>query len=143
MRLAGERTIPGGTANFGATLAIETTPIEEWLELEPGITALVTSGHPELSSDLAFKKPFRLSLTAEFMVGLGPFVGRTVNGPAEGTSHGIELVLDFMFWRGKSRGLVPRARLEPNLRQRRAFHQLERRTPLRMALGRHWQGVSA
>jgi hypothetical protein len=102
--LAGERSIPGGVSNFGATLAVEVTPIEEWLELEFGVTALVTSGHPELSSDLVFKKPFRLSPTSEFMVGLGPFVARTVNGPGRGTAHGVEVVLDFMFWRNRNTG---------------------------------------
>jgi hypothetical protein len=102
--LAGERSIRGGVSNFGTTLALEATPIEEWLELEFGVTALATSGHTELSSDLVFKKPFRLSPTSEFMIGLGPFVARTQSGPERGTTHGIEVVLDFMFWRGKDRG---------------------------------------
>ena len=99
---AGEREIPRGPSNFGATLALETTPIEEWLELEFGVTALATAGHTELSSDLVFKKPFRLSATLEFMVGLG--LARTLNGPGKGTSHGIEAVLDFMFWRSERHG---------------------------------------
>src|ERR1039457_125417 len=78
---AGERNIRDGCSNFGATLVVEATPIEEWLELEFGVTALVTSGHPELSSDLIFKKPFRLSPTSEFMIGLGPTVARALSGP--------------------------------------------------------------
>jgi hypothetical protein len=102
--LAGERDVRDGLSNFGATLAVEATPIEEWLELEFGVTVLATSGHTGLSSDLVFKKPFRLSPTAEFMIGLGPSIGRTVDGPEIGTSHGIEVVLDFMFWRSKDRG---------------------------------------
>ena len=102
--LAGERSIPQGVSNAGATLALETTPIEEWLELGFGVTALATSGHTELSSDLVFKKPFRLSPTSEFMIGLGPFVARTQSGPEKGTAHGIEVVLDFMFWRSKDTG---------------------------------------
>jgi hypothetical protein len=101
---AGERSISAGVSNFGATLAVEATPIEEWLELEFGVTALATSGHTELSSDLVFKKPFRLSPTSEFMIGLGPFVARTQSGPEKGTAHGIEVVLDFMFWRSKDTG---------------------------------------
>ncbi len=101
---AGERNIRDGSSNFGPALAVEATPIEEWLELEFGVTALVTSGHPELSSDLIFKKPFRLSPTAEFMIGLGPTVARTPSGPQRGTSHGIEASLDFMFWRSKDWG---------------------------------------
>jgi hypothetical protein len=101
---AGERGIPNGVSNFGATVALETTPIEEWLELEFGVTALATSRQTELSGDLVFKKPFRLSATTEFMIGLGPFVARTQSGPQRGTAHGIEAVLDFMFWRSNDRG---------------------------------------
>src|ERR1700674_3668355 len=102
--VAGERSIRAGASNVGATLAVEATPIEEWLELEFGVTALVTSGHTELSSDLLFKKPFRLSPTSEFMIGLGPTVARTLKGPERGASHGVEVVLDFMFWRNKDTG---------------------------------------
>jgi hypothetical protein len=101
---AGERSSREGVSNFGATLAVEATPIEEWLELEFGVTALAASGHTEVSSDLMFKKPFRLSPTSEFMIGLGPTVARTLSGPEKGTSHGIEVVLDFMFWRDKRTG---------------------------------------
>jgi hypothetical protein len=44
---AGEHNIRDGSSNFGATLAVEATPIEEWLELEFGVTALVTSDRRE------------------------------------------------------------------------------------------------
>ncbi|MGA2838875.1 MAG: hypothetical protein ABSG18_01660 [Steroidobacteraceae bacterium] len=102
---AGERNIKGATAaNFGPALSLEVTPIEEWLEIEFGVSALGTSGHTELSSDLVFKKPFRLSSTAEFMIGLGPSVSRTLSAPDKGTSHGIEVVLDFMFWQHQNTG---------------------------------------
>ena len=101
---AGERSIHDHAYNFGATLALEATPIEEWLELEFGVTALASAGHTELSSDLLFKKPFRLSPTWEFMIGLGPSVARTLSGPARDTAHGIEAVLDFMYWRSKDLG---------------------------------------
>ena len=77
-------------------------------DLTPGLSrvwipALGTSGRTELSSDLVFKKPFQLSPTTEFMVGLGPSVSRTLTGD-KGTAHGIEVVLDFMFWRHASTG---------------------------------------
>lgn len=93
--LAGERGIRHGSSNFGTTIAVEATPLEEWLELEFGVTALVTGAHTELSADLIFKKPFRLSPTVEFMIGLGPERGR---------SHSIEAVLDFMVWRHQDTG---------------------------------------
>jgi len=101
---AGERSIHGGESNFGPNLAVEITPIEEWLEIEFGFSALGTTGHTELSSDLVFKKPFRLSSTSELMIGLGPSVSHTSSGPDTGSSHGIEVVFDFMFWPHKDTG---------------------------------------
>jgi hypothetical protein len=101
---AGERNVRGGSANFGPSLSIEITPIEEWLEIEAGASALGTAGHTELSMDLAFKKPFRMSPSSEFMIGLGPFVSRTQSGPDKGTAHGLEVVIDFMFWRHLNTG---------------------------------------
>lgn len=101
---AGEHNTPGGSSSFGAALGIEVTPIENWLELEFSVSALRSSAQTELSSDLVFKKPFRLSETSEFMIGLGPFVSRTVSGSQPETSHGIEFNLDFMFWPRKDLG---------------------------------------
>jgi len=101
---AGERGIHGGGSNFGPNLAVEITPIEDWLEVELGVSALGTNGHTELSSDLVFKKPFQLSSTSELMIGLGPSVSHISSGPDKGSSHGIEVVFDFMFWPHKSTG---------------------------------------
>jgi len=101
---AGEHGIHGGGSNFGPNLAVEITPIEDWLEIELGVSALGANGHTELSSDLVFKKPFRLSSTSELMIGLGPTVSRVSSGPDEGSSHGIEVVFDFMFWPHKNTG---------------------------------------
>jgi hypothetical protein len=101
---AGERKIRGGSANFGPSLSVEITPIEDWLEIEVGTSALGTTGHTELSTDLLFKKPFRISPSSEFMIGLGPFASRTQSGVDRGTAHGIEVALDFMFWRHQKTG---------------------------------------
>ena len=101
---AGEHGIHGGGSNFGPNLAAEVTPIENWLEIELGVSALGTNGHTELSADLVFKKPFRLTSTSELMIGLGPTVSRVSSGPDEGSSHGIEVVFDFMFWPHKNTG---------------------------------------
>src|ERR1039457_7414104 len=79
---AGEHGIHGGGSNFGPNLAVEITPIEDWLEIELGVSALGTNGHMELSSDLVFKKPFRLSSTSELMIGLGPSVSHISRGSA-------------------------------------------------------------
>jgi len=95
---AGERDLKQNTSNFGATLAVEMTPVEHWLELECGVTALGTSGQTELAADLLFKKPYRLSRTAEFMFGVGFEVARKFSDEEPSTSVGVEAVLDFMFW---------------------------------------------
>jgi hypothetical protein len=79
----------------GGTVAVEFTPIEEWLEIEIGASALWRHSGSELSADFLLKKPYRLSSTAEFMIGLGPEVARDTGS---GTHLGVEGVLDFMFW---------------------------------------------
>jgi hypothetical protein len=101
---AGEWPLGGERPNFGGTIAAEIEPIENWLELEFGLTTLATAGHTELSGDLLFKKPFRLSPTVEFMVGAGPSLSHTLNGPERGTSVSAEFALDFMFWPTKNIG---------------------------------------
>jgi Bacterial SH3 domain len=101
---AGEWPLDGERPNFGGTIAGEVEPIENWLELEAGFTTLGTSGHTELSGDLLFKKPFHLSSTAEFMVGLGPSFSRTINGLEQGNSWSVEFALDWMFWPTKDVG---------------------------------------
>jgi hypothetical protein len=61
-----------GGSSFGPTVAVEVTPIENWLELEAGVTPLFTRHSTEWDIDLLFKKPWRLSKKAEFMLGIGP-----------------------------------------------------------------------
>ncbi len=95
---AGEWPLNGERPNFGGTVALEVEPIENWLELEFGLSTLATAGHTDLSGDLLFKKPFRLSPSVEFMVGAGPSFSRTLNGPDQGNSWSAEFALDWMFW---------------------------------------------
>jgi hypothetical protein len=101
---AGEWPLNGERPNFGGTIAAEIEPIENWLELEFGLSTLATAGHTEMSGDLLFKKPFRLSPTVEFMVGAGPSFSRTLNGPERGDSWSAEFALDWMFWPTKNVG---------------------------------------
>jgi hypothetical protein len=101
---AGEWPLGGERPNFGGTIAGEVEPIENWLELEFGFTTLATAGHAELSGDLLFKKPFRLSPTVEFMAGLGPSFSRTLNGLERGDAWSVEFALDWMFWPTKNLG---------------------------------------
>jgi hypothetical protein len=91
----------GNPWSRGGTLAVEVTPIENWLELELGLSALRGTDGTDLTVDLLFKKPYRLSSRSELMIGLGPEV---VRGAHHITSTGVEGVLDFMFWPGKDIG---------------------------------------
>jgi hypothetical protein len=87
-------------ANYGGTIAAEKEVIENWLELEFGLTMLGTSGRRELSADLLFKKPFHVSPEFEFMIGAGPSLSRPLNGQEKRLSVSASFALDFMFWPG-------------------------------------------
>ena len=87
-----------GGSSFGPTVAVEVTPIENWLELEAGVTPLFTRHSTEWDADLLFKKPWTLSKKVEFMLGVGPeWVHTTKYGITTNSVSG-EVVLDFMFW---------------------------------------------
>jgi hypothetical protein len=88
----------GGAASFAPNLAAETTPIENWLELEAGVTPFFTRNSTEWDADLLFKKPWTLTRKAEFMLGIGPeWVYLRQNGTTSNSIAG-ELAGDFMFW---------------------------------------------
>jgi hypothetical protein len=82
-------------SSFGPTVAIEFTPIENWLEIEVGTGPMFGRGIREWDTDILFKKPFTLSDKVEFMIGAGPQWGSAFSGP---TNAGIEIAGDFMFW---------------------------------------------
>jgi len=86
----------GEAIHSGGTFAFEVTPIEHWLELEFGVTALAADHGTEVPFDVIFKKPWQPSSKFEFMVGVGPEVAKG--------SFGVEGVLDFMFWPSKNVG---------------------------------------
>jgi hypothetical protein len=119
---AGEWALNGERPNFGGTIAAEIEPIENWLELEFGLSTLATAGHTEVSGDLLFKKPFRLSSTSEFMIGAGPSYSPTLNGPDRGGAWSAELALDWMFWPTKNVGwfIEPTWSVNPRNGQRSA-----------------------
>jgi hypothetical protein len=87
-----ESSLTEGGTKFGPTVAVEFTPIPNWLEIEVGVSSLFGRGQTEWSADLIFKKPFTLSDKVEFMIGVGP------EWKIDSKSVAAEAVLDFMFW---------------------------------------------
>jgi hypothetical protein len=94
-------SITEGGSSFGPTVAVEVTPIENWLELELGVTPLFTRHSTEWETDLLFKKPWTLSKKMEFMVGVGLEWVHTRKFGITTNSVSGEAVLDFMFWPSK------------------------------------------
>ena len=94
------QSLRGGGFDLSPTIAAEVTPIEDWLELEGGVTPTFHAHSTEWETDLLFKKPWTLSKTAEVMAGAGP---TWVHATGQGQVHdavGGEAALDFMFWPG-------------------------------------------
>jgi hypothetical protein len=87
-----------GFGGAGPTVAVEVTPIENWLELEAGVAATFAHHSTEWGTDLLFKKPWTLSKKVEFMLGVGPEWIHTRSYGVGTNSLGGEAVLDFMFW---------------------------------------------
>lgn len=94
---AGQWSRAEGVEAAGATFAFEVTPIERWLELEIGVSAIRSGSTTEVPVDLLFKKPWQFSPTFEFMIGAGPELIHAF-GPEPRTFWGLSGVLDFMFW---------------------------------------------
>ena len=94
---AGSWNIRGG-ASFGPNAAVEFTPVENWLEIEAGVTPLFTRHSTEWDSDVLFKKPWTLSKKVEFMIGVGPEWVHTRSGRFSTNAVAGEFALDFMFW---------------------------------------------
>jgi len=95
---AASQSLKGGGASFGPDLAVEVTPIENWLELEGGVTPLFNGHSTEWDVDLLFKKPWTLSKKVEFMLGAGPEWVHTREDRVTMNSVAAEAVGDFMFW---------------------------------------------
>ena len=98
---AAERSLTHHESSFGPTVAAEFTAIENWLELEGGVTPVFGHHATEWSTDLLFKKPWTLSRRVEFMLGAGPEWIHTSTRGIKTNAIGVELAPDFMFWPGK------------------------------------------
>ena len=92
------RSLSGGGWTLSPTVAAEVTPIENWLELEFGVTPTFSRHSTEWDTDFLFKKPWTLSKKVEFMFGVGPeWIHLRENGITTNSVAG-EIALDFMFW---------------------------------------------
>jgi len=92
------RSLTDHTSSLGPTVAVEFTPIENWLEIETGVTPSFSRGVTEWGTDLLFKKPWTLSPSVEFMAGVGPEWLHTRQGGRSSNAVAGEAILDFMFW---------------------------------------------
>ena len=83
---------------FPLPLALDDpTPIEHWLELEVGLSAIRADASVEMPLDLLMKKPWNIGRSLEFMIGAGPELVHAT-GREHGTFWGVSSVVDFMFW---------------------------------------------
>jgi len=96
--VAPDWNLKNGESSIGPTVAVEVTPIENWLELEAGVTTTFARHATEWDTDLLFKKPWTLSRKVGFMFGVGPAWVRTREHGTTTNSVAGEAVLDFMFW---------------------------------------------
>jgi hypothetical protein len=94
-----------GTSHLGSNVFVEYSAIEDWLELELGLSVFPMYGGAEVSTDFLFKKPFRLADRLECMLGVGPELVRAIHSPDTGTFGGGETAADFMFWPSPHVGL--------------------------------------
>jgi hypothetical protein len=92
---AAGQSLTGGGANFGPDVAVEVTPIDNWLEIEAGVTPLFGRDSTEWDTDLLFKKPWTLSHKVEFMAGAGPLWIHTREHGVTTDAAGVEAVGDF------------------------------------------------
>lgn len=100
---AGEWALTQGKPSYGPNVAVEVTPIKEWLEIEAGVTPFFSRGQTEWDIDLLFKKPYTLSKRTEFMFGVGPEWAHTIGGGKSANSIAGEAALDFMYWPSSKR----------------------------------------
>lgn len=95
--------IKSGKSNYGYGAAVETTPVENWLELELGVSSVYSNQYHETDVDFLFKKPWTFSPVLEFMFGVGPQWGHSTSQNITTNSWSGEAALDFMYWPFKKR----------------------------------------
>jgi hypothetical protein len=99
---APSRSITDSETTTSPTVAVEFTPIEDWLEIEIGTTPTFSHHSTAWVTDFLFKKPWTLSRKVEFMIGAGP---EWIHARSGGITNSIggEVALDFMLWPSANR----------------------------------------
>jgi hypothetical protein len=120
---AGDWSHEEGLHPIGATFAFEVTPIERWLELEIGVSALRADDATEVPISVLFKKPWQMSPKFEFMIGVGPELIH-VTGNAPQTYWGLSSVVDFMVWPKRNVGWYVEPGYEVTFHDGTAHHGL-------------------
>jgi hypothetical protein len=90
---AAEWGVADGKTSFGPSFALAVTPIEHVLEVEFGLTPIISSGNVNWEGEIVFKKPFELSKNVELLVGVGPEWATPNN------SFGVVAKLDLVYWK--------------------------------------------
>jgi hypothetical protein len=100
---ASSTDIKTGKSSFGYSLSVEATPIEDWLEVEIGVSPTYAAHYRETDVDFLLKKPWTFSSRLEFMLGIGPEWGHSTDFGITSNSWSGEIALDFMYWPFKKR----------------------------------------
>ena len=95
--------IKSGKSSFGYGLSVEATPIEDWLEVELGLSDTYAAHFAETDIDFLVKKPWTFSSRLEFMLGIGPEWSHSTYHEVQDDAWNGELALDFMYWPFKKR----------------------------------------
>src|ERR1700749_4289447 len=95
---ASSTDIKSGKSSFGYSLSVEATPIEDWLEVELGVSPTYAPHYKETDIDFLLKKPWTFSPRLEFMLGIGPQWGHSTDYGITTNSWSGEMALDFMYW---------------------------------------------
>jgi hypothetical protein len=95
--------LKAGKSSLGYSAAVEMTPIEDWLELELGVTPTFGSHFRETDADILFKKPWTFSPKLEFMFGVGLAWAHAKDHNVTTNTASGEVALDFMLWPYKNR----------------------------------------
>jgi hypothetical protein len=101
---SGEREISEHTSHIGPVVGLEVEPIENWLEIELGVSTNRSQGARNWEIELPFKKPFRLSGAIEVMPGLGPIWTHTTQPGARSSVWDAVAVIDLFVWRTRHLG---------------------------------------